>query len=341
MCTLAVNAVDALAFNNKKWLRDGVCTTRIDGAVRSEVRRLAVSSISFASTLPVLRFFSRNAFVSGCVRLGATATMPTMTFPLSSEHIAARIQDPFQSMFIEVVEETGSTNADLMAALPHLQGPALRIARNQIAGRGRAGRTWVSAPGDTLTFSLAWPYTRPPHALVGLPLAVGVALADALASLSIEIALKWPNDILYNGKKLAGVLVESARVQQVDGERNWVVVGVGINVRVAPELQAQIGNTAIGIGWLADLDQSMLYGVLANHLAQALDKFDAEGLAPFVSRWNALHAFKGQAVRILDHGKVLHEGRALGIDQSGRLLLDCAGKQLSVMAGDVSLRAVN
>lgn len=240
-------------------------------------------------------------------------------------------------MTIKVVGQTGSTNADLLGAVPSLTHPQLLIALAQTAGRGRAGRAWYSAPGRSLTFSLAWRFHQPVHALMGLPLAVGVALADALATFNIEVALKWPNDLLYNGKKLAGILIESAAATGPHAA-SWAVIGVGINVRLDEQALAEIGVPAIGIPWLADLDPDMLYATLASNLAEALLRFEQEGLAPVVARWNALNAYRGQPVRILDQGRLLHEGTALGIDSLGRFLLDTAQGQVAVMAGDVSLR---
>jgi BirA family biotin operon repressor/biotin-[acetyl-CoA-carboxylase] ligase len=204
--------------------------------------------------------------------------------------------------------------------------------------RGRAGRSWYSAPGHSLTFSLAWKFHRPVQDLVGLPLAVGVALAEALAMYNVEVALKWPNDVLYKGKKLAGILIESASATNLPHPASWAVIGIGINVRLGDSALAEIGSPAIGIDWLADLDQDMLFATLASGLAETLLRFEQEGLAPFVARWNGLHAYRGQAVRILDNGRLLHEGVALGVDEIGRFVLEGAQGRHAVMAGDVSLR---
>ena len=103
--------------------------------------------------------------------------MRNMTLPLSRQRLTALCRPAAQQVAIQIVAETGSTNADLLAALDQLSAPALLAAENQTAGRGRAGRTWQSAPGATLTFSLAWKFKRPVHALVGLPLAAGVVIA--------------------------------------------------------------------------------------------------------------------------------------------------------------------
>ena len=105
---------------------------------------------------------------------------------------------------VEVVEETGSTNADLLKRAAALSAPLLLVARNQTAGRGRAGRSWLSSSEGSLTFSLAWRFDGGLPRLTGLPLAVGVALAETLERLGVQVGLKWPNDVLRDGDKLAG-----------------------------------------------------------------------------------------------------------------------------------------
>lgn len=261
-----------------------------------------------------------------------------MTDILSSERISALCRPAAQQVAVKVVEETGSTNADLLANLPALTAPALLIARTQTAGRGRAGRSWLSAPGKALTFSLAWKFNVPVHALVGLPLAVGVALAEALAMFNISVRLKWPNDVLYQGKKLAGILIETVSAGRVPHDASWAVIGIGINMAIDDKLAAQIGRPVAGIPWMAELDQNMLMATLTSGLAEALVQFEHEGLAAFTPRWNALHAYTGQPVVILDNGKLLHEGNAAGVDAMGRFMLDTASGRIAIMAGDVSLR---
>jgi BirA family biotin operon repressor/biotin-[acetyl-CoA-carboxylase] ligase len=236
---------------------------------------------------------------------------------------------------VEVVAETGSTNADLMARIPTLPRALLLVAEHQHAGRGRAGRSWLSAPGAALTFSLAWKFAGPPHQLLGLPLAVGVALAETLAELGLQVELKWPNDVLKDGAKLAGILIESQSA--VDGGA-WAVIGVGLNLALPDELEARIDRPVANAPWLARMDRNVLMATLARALANAAREFAQSGFGAFRARWNGLHAYRGAPVSILDHGRTLHQGVALGVDDSGRLLLDCDGTTVAVMAGDVSLR---
>ena len=256
---------------------------------------------------------------------------------LSAAAINAHCATSASHVAIEVVAETGSTNADLLARLGSLDGPMLLLAERQTAGRGRAGRSWLSTPGATLTFSLAWRFKGPLHRMAGLPLAVGVALAETIASLGVPVQLKWPNDLLRDGKKLAGILVETGAANAADGSI-WAVIGAGINLIMPDELEAQIGREVAAAPWLAQMDRNQLMAALLSRLAAVLAEFDDTSFAPFAGRWNALHAWQDQDVSIIDDGQILQQGRAAGVDDIGRLMLDTGAGRVEVLSGDVSLR---
>lgn len=265
-------------------------------------------------------------------------TMRDMTSTLSRPRIAALCRTASQQVDIEVVAETGSTNADLLARVDRLPGPTLLAAETQTAGRGRAGRVWHSAVGASLTFSLAWNFRQPVQALVGLPLAVGVVIAEVLGRFGIDAKLKWPNDVLKDGRKLCGILIETAAGKGGAADQVWAVIGVGLNMSIPESLAATIAAPAADVA-LPQLEREVVLASLLDGLVPALARFEAGGFEPFMARWNALHAYAGQAVAILEQERILHQGIAVGVDQSGRLILDTGVGRIAVMAGDVSLRA--
>ncbi len=261
--------------------------------------------------------------------------MSIMSTALSTDQILAFCSPSARDVAMTLVAETGSTNADLLQSVARLRGPQLLIAEAQTAGRGRAGRSWHSEPGAALTFSLAWKFDLPAQALLGLPLAVGVVIAESLAQFGADVRLKWPNDVLRNGKKVAGVLIETANV----GDQWWAVIGIGINLAMPEQLAALIGRPVAALPSLSS-ERNRVMAILLNGLTEAMQTFAAQGFAAFRERWNVLHAYAGQQVVILDGDRVMQQGRAVGVDDSGRLLLQTATNEMvTVLAGDVSLRA--
>ncbi|WP_049035986.1 biotin--[acetyl-CoA-carboxylase] ligase [Burkholderia cenocepacia] len=268
---------------------------------------------------------------------------------------------------LDIVAATGSTNADVSArlkALPRnaqaLPAPLVRVAFEQTAGRGRQGRPWFAQPGNALLCSVGCIVPRPVDALGGLSIAIGVALAEGLATLPLDararVALKWPNDLLLmtdDGAphivgKLAGILIETV---WTTADATAVVIGFGINVRGAEAVAAQVDALRAREATLASglppaalsiaCASANLTDTLAaslNALTPALAQFGTDGLAPFLPRWHALHAYAGREVVLLEQGVERARGIATGIDSTGQLLLDTPDGVQTIAAGDVSLR---
>ncbi len=280
--------------------------------------------------------------------------------------VLSAVRAAIPATLLEIVDETGSTNTDLMQrmrslprdpAMPGVQ--AVRVAYRQTAGRGRQGRNWHAEAGRALTFSLACVLPRPLAGLAGLSLAVGTALVEALRALPAlapadaeRIKLKWPNDLLLDDGKLAGILVETAWSTSA---ATACVIGVGINVRDDAALAAELAAAHTGVAAKAPAltratppaALSLVHprASLTETLAAALDAlfdmidcFAVEGFAPFRPRWNACHAYAGREVVLLEQGAEVMRGTAVDVDESGQLLIAAAGAVTPIATGDVSLR---
>ena len=269
----------------------------------------------------------------------ATDTMRVMSTPLIADQITRHFGAAARGLKVEVLATTQSTNADLRARIAELTSPLLLVTENQTAGRGRAGRSWHSASGDSLCFSLAWPLTLSIDRITGLPLAAGVAVANALHLSGWPVQLKWPNDLLLNSAKLGGLLIETVSSSRTaNGQRIWVVIGVGINIHPNPQRDAAITYPTAFLS-SQPLDRNNLLAKMSESLCEMLAEFDRHGLRPFVDRWHALHAYQNQQVTLHEGGQLLHEGVARGINDNGCLLLDTANSRLTISTGDVSLRS--
>lgn len=235
---------------------------------------------------------------------------------------------------IRVAEQTGSTNADLLAetADGSPEGTVL-VAEGQSAGRGRMSRSWVSQPRAALTFSVLLRPSQVPAARWGwLPLLAGVAVASALrAGASVEASLKWPNDVLVGGAKLAGILAEQSG--------GAVVVGTGINVSASRAELPVPEATSLALEGASSLDRDrLLAGILIGlerwYLAWSgsLGDADASGLRP---QYRRLSQTLGREVRVTMPGAVEATGLAADVDADGRLVVHSAAGPVPVSAGDV------
>lgn len=235
---------------------------------------------------------------------------------------------------IDVVAETGSTNADLIARAgrgENIDGAVL-IAESQTAGRGRRGRSWSAVPFAQITMSVGVNVSAVPSSAWGwLPLATGVAVVDAVADTGVGAGLKWPNDVLAGGGKLAGILAEAAAAQQV------VVVGVGVNVSLrAEDVRVEGATSLLHLGVPAPDRQRLtvrLLHELGNRVAswRRAGGADAELAADYRARSLTL----GMSVRALLPGDREIVGVARDVDDQGRLVIEADGESVTMSAGDV------
>lgn len=236
------------------------------------------------------------------------------------------------------LDSVDSTNDYLSRAYQQgrVSGCAVVLAHIQTAGRGRAGRSWTAAPRASLCFSVGLPVAG--YQLPFLPLCVGVAVAQVIERFGVPVQLKWPNDLIVSGKKLGGVLCES--FQTVSGATT--VIGVGINVHPVDVPQALSGAGATSLSqWI---DGSALPTV--RELAEAcvlsiqnwIGETQVQGISALFKQFALRDAWLGQEVVVVDEGKVLLSGQAMGIDENGAYLVNTSSGLRSVLAGDLSLR---
>jgi BirA family biotin operon repressor/biotin-[acetyl-CoA-carboxylase] ligase len=256
---------------------------------------------------------------------------------------------------LERVAETKSTNDDLLERWRsgQLIDPVARIAQKQTAGKGRAGRNWLSNPDDSICFSIAYPFKRSPAQLAGLSLVVGLAVIEGIAKacnldksllLQSGLRLKWPNDLLLNNAKLGGILIEGGQVKP--HEPSWMIVGIGLNLRNANAIEKNLHQTGTKVSALEELlptnstlpDSEYLWLSLLDALEQHFQNFDAQGFVPFQPIWSQWDAYINQTVCLSGAGKDPIYGIAKGIGIDGALLLEQDGQLISIYAGDVSLR---
>lgn len=241
---------------------------------------------------------------------------------------------------VRVIDECGSTNAQLLRAAEAGAGSGEVLAAElQTQGRGRLGRTWHSGLGSSLTFSLLWRFDKSMASLGGLSLAVGLGVARALTACGIDVGLKWPNDLLWRGRKLGGILIE------VRGDSLGpcaAVIGIGLNVRLAEGVKSRIDQPAAdladaGAGNMARTD--LLIAAL-DALSQVLVDFDREGFVSLRAEWVRHHAHQDRVVTLAAPDGTRMHGIARGVDEYARLLLETESGVRAIHTGDVSLRAV-
>lgn len=238
------------------------------------------------------------------------------------------------SFSVEILPEIDSTNTELMRrARAGRTEPTLLVAEQQTAGRGRMGRAWQSSPGDSLTFSFGMNLT--PASWEGLSLAVGTSIAQSLSPGGADqIQLKWPNDLWWQGRKLAGILIETAAAPQAKSQERFVVIGIGINIRARPADPHMSTEPA----WLQEISpasspQAALGRLFAPVLGDVLE-FERAGFAAFSSRFAARDGLKGRQVRLSDGS----QGLAQGVDGSGALLVHTSQGLQRVASQEVSVR---
>ncbi len=255
---------------------------------------------------------------------------------LDAAALRAALIGPTGWRAVDVVTETGSTNADLLAR--SAQGEdidgAVLLAEHQTAGRGRHGRHWSAPQRSQLALSVGVAADTVPTAGWGwLTLATGVAVADAIAEVSgIEVGLKWPNDVMAGDGKLAGILAEVAAPQQ------RIVVGLGLNVTMTAQEAPDPAAVSLAMLGSAVIDRTVWAGAVLRHLADRIAAWRAAGGADaaLVSDYRRHSCTLGAQVRADIPGGHQVIGVAEAIDDTGRLVINTGDTTVMVSAGDVT-----
>jgi BirA family biotin operon repressor/biotin-[acetyl-CoA-carboxylase] ligase len=288
-----------------------------------------------ASQLAELRSLG-IAIDDGSARLGADVEL------LSAEAVRAALAPP-AAQWLRVLDcrtQIPSTNTALLnrAETASIHGHVL-AAEVQTAGRGRRGRTWLSPFGRNLAVSIGVRLERPAAQVGALSLAVGVAVRQALVDFGVrEVELKWPNDVLLDGRKVAGILIELAR----PSPPVEVVIGIGVNVGCADAVQSQVEQAIADVQeHVAQPSRNRLLALLLTRVAAASARFDTHGFAAFRAEWQQSHRYQGAEVTVSSPsaaGPTAVTGKAIGVSGSGALRVATGNGVREFIGGEVTVR---
>lgn len=264
---------------------------------------------------------------------------------LNEAQILAQLAPSWQQQLsaVEILHSIDSTNAHAMrrvqsGALDFSAGRSWAcMSESQSAGKGRRGREWVSPFGHNIYLSVVREFSNGAATLDGLSLVVGLAVVTALSEKGYRgLKLKWPNDVLMDGSKLAGILLE------VSGDVTGlchVVIGIGLNLRSNPDAMSAVTQawTALDKAGFTRHKRNELSGAILNKLLTALQMFQHSGFAPFMKQWQKYDSTFGLEVDISSASGVI-SGKGMGVNESGALLLQTAEGIKTFHGGEVSLR---
>ena len=260
---------------------------------------------------------------------------PTVREPLDVDRIRHALPGGTRLGEIALHDAIPSTNTWLLERAGELSSAHVCLAEHHLAGRGRLGRTWVDGPGQDLCLSVLWRFSTGKHGAQGLSLAVGVAAVRALRTMGADaLGLKWPNDVVWRDRKLAGILIEG-----LASERVWTaVIGVGLNVREGRDSSFEGSIACLDAVVGAPASRNDAAARLISEIWAECRRFEGQGVGPALDEWAALDVMKGRAVTVVAPAGEIH-GIARGADPSGELLVEVDGRMERFVSAEVSLRA--
>ena len=257
---------------------------------------------------------------------------------LDFDSIASQL-DSSLPLKLHLFPHIDSTNSYLMRH----ESPALNVclAESQSAGRGRRGRAWVSPFAQNIYCSIGWGFDGGVAVLGGLSLVVGLVVVRALQRFGVTgLELKWPNDVLYQDRKLAGVLIE------MTGDPAGycqVVIGVGINVDMADDASLTITQPWIDLREIVDqqklsrISRNELAAALIDELVKVLSDYEQQGFASYCAEWESFNAHTGYLVELIN-GSNISSGVCLGVNEIGALVLETSTGKETFQGGEISLK---
>jgi BirA family biotin operon repressor/biotin-[acetyl-CoA-carboxylase] ligase len=309
------------------------------GAQVSGARLAAAAGVSRAAVWKQVQALRQRGVPIESAR-GAGYRLPWPIQMLGASRIAQYMKTPASAWGgLDVRWEVDSTSSELLRQWPQVRDLGFVLAETQSAGRGRRGRHWLSPPGLNLYLSGSKRFEGGFASLSGLSLAVGVMVLRALHALGIgDAGLKWPNDVLAGEGKLAGILVEL--VGDFLGPCT-AVIGVGLNLRMTPELHAQAGQPASDLAGLCEgavPDRNRVAATVLDALIEGLQQFQRGGFDAFVADYARHDRLRDQPLRVTGAGGEFF-GTGAGVDGSGalRVRLDDGSLQ-RVDSADISVR---
>jgi len=256
-------------------------------------------------------------------------------------HLSESVRSHVRS--IDAAWTVDSTNSVLLARPnPPFGFCEVMLAEYQTAGRGRRGRAWVAPPGGSICLSLSWAFREVPQDLGALGLVIGVCALRALRESEVErVGLKWPNDLVVEGKKLGGILIE---LRAESAGPACVVIGIGLNVALGAKLLEAIRETGVSpidlvTAGLEHHSRNALAAALITQIVRGLLGFEKEGLRPFAEEWRDADALRGRQIDVHTLEGVAR-GLARGIDLHGALVVETPQGVRRFISGDVTVRAV-
>ena len=238
---------------------------------------------------------------------------------------------------IFVSQSTGSTNDDAKNFLSE-QSSLLSVhtSEQQVAGKGRNGKKWISPKGKNIYLSIGWLSNLKYSQLDGLSLAIGTILASSLNKFTQnKVGIKWPNDLLIEKKKISGILIETIDINNQVG----VVIGIGINVHMSEEEGKEIDQSWISLDQATEStnNRNEIIGDIVNKIFQLTSLFTERGFKPYKSDYESFEMLKGKKCNVIING-IDKTVDVLGVNNRGEMLVKDGSENLTLRYGEVSIR---